>query len=71
MKNWIVFKRKYEGAVHGSVSREEWDMMQMFAPGAVELVAEADTQQEAADMAQGFDAIDRVGEICDLWPHGS
>jgi hypothetical protein len=66
MKNWIVFKRPYEGATHGVLSRPEWDAIRQFAASTVEFVAEADTQAEAEDMAEGYDAISRVGSICDL-----
>lgn len=66
MKNWVIFKRSYEGATHGVMSRVEWDAVKQFAAGTVEYVAEADTQAEAEDMAEGFEAIARVGGICDL-----
>lgn len=47
MKNWIVFKRPYEGAIHGAMSKQEWESVQVFAAGTVEFVADADTQEEA------------------------
>lgn len=63
MKNWIVFKRPYEGAIHGAMSKQEWDSVQMFAADTVEFVADADTQEEALDMAEGFDALARTHEL--------
>lgn len=66
MKNWVIFKRSYEGAMHGVMSKDEWNAVKQFAAGTVEFVAEADTQAEARDMAEGYDAIARVGDICDL-----
>jgi hypothetical protein len=66
MKNFVVFKRTHEKTVHGAVTKEEWQALQQFAAGTVEKVAEADTWEEASDMVEGYDAIGRVGEICDL-----
>ena len=66
MKNWVVFKHNQKDAIHGAMSKMEWDAIRQFAAGTVEFVAEADTQAEAEDMAEGFEAIARVGGICDL-----
>lgn len=64
MKAWIVCRQKYDGAIWGSVDRETMKMYKMMGSlyQEMEIHDEYDTYDEATDMAEGLNAMERVDQ---------